>query len=544
MRSLRWLTFFVLVPLLVLAALALLGIRAQSRAAWSAARERAEQIAGTAASGLGDELAKRVSLAPLFPDPPAPQSVTAPTGDPLAGDDPDALAALRDNPNAGLSASGLPRRVLAALRLLEIAPDSQEPDSVVALVTSVPSVLTTGALERLGDPATPALTKWREGETALALASHGGGWQLSNGGFWWVERRAGTVAYLTPENLADIIRAASANLPPWAGLELRAGSDTVARALRPGSPEDSNPSGYPALASAPVPFGDGLALHVTAVSAPLIEQEVRRQAVWTLSVLGAAVVSACLALWLMLRAVYQERRLAALKSQFVSSVSHELRAPIGSIRLMAESLHEGKVSGDAARDFHRLIAGESARLSQMVENVLDFARIGEGRKRYRFEETDLQQLAADTLRLMAPLAAERGITLVPELDAVTATVDPAAIQQALVNLIENAIKFSPDGKRITVILTENQSGWSLSVRDQGPGIPPSERERVFERFHRLGNELRRETQGAGIGLSIVKHIAEAHGGRVTVCDGDGGSGSVFAIETEDFETEDRRQEQA
>jgi signal transduction histidine kinase len=241
-------------------------------------------------------------------------------------------------------------------------------------------------------------------------------------------------------------------------------------------------------------------------------------------------------------------------------VSHELRAPIGSIRLMAEALHDGKVAGGAAREFHRLIAGESARLSQMVENVLDFARIEEGRKRYQFEETDLQQLAADTLRLLAPLAAERGITLVPELSCVTATVDPAAIQQALVNLLDNAIKFSPEGGTVTVGLEEAAPAlpqdaegstrdacgprWVLSVRDQGPGIPPAERERIFERFYRLGNELRRETQGAGIGLSIVKHIAEGHGGRVAVCEGEGGLGSVFTIKTQDCKTQDARLEQA
>ncbi len=520
MRSLHWLTCSLLLPLGVLAALALLGIRAQSRAAWSAARERAEQIAAATAPELASALTRQIALAPAFPDPPVPHAGPAPAGDPLAGDDPDALARLRDNPAAGLSASGLPRRVLAALRLLELSPNNQAPEPLVALVTSVPSVLTTGVLERLGEPAKPALAKWREGETALALAHHGGGWQVSNTESWWVEDREGEVAYLTPAAVSAAIRQASAKLPPWAGLTLASGQ----------GPVPPNPDSAPVLASATVPFGGGLPLQITAVSPALIEHEVRRQAAWTLSLLGCAVATACLALWFMLRAVRHERRLAALKSQFVSSVSHELRAPIGSIRLMAEALHDGKVAGTAARDFHRLIAGESARLSQMVENVLDFARIEEGRKRYRFEETDLRQLAADTLRLMAPLAAERRITLASELAAVTATVDPAAIQQALVNLIDNAIKFSPESSEITVTLSGSPDGWMLAVRDQGPGIPPAERERIFERFHRLGNELRRETQGAGIGLSIVKHIAEAHRGRVTVCDGDGGSGSLFGIE--------------
>jgi signal transduction histidine kinase len=131
---------------------------------------------------------------------------------------------------------------------------------------------------------------------------------------------------------------------------------------------------------------------------------------------------------------------------------------------------------------------------------------------------------------MEPLAAERGVKLSANLADCTAAVDPAAIQQAVVNLVDNAIKFSPAGGTVTVTLTDTEAGWVLAVSDEGPGIPAAEHERIFERFHRLGNELRRETQGTGIGLSIVKHIAEAHGGTVKVADREGG-GTVFTITT-------------
>ncbi len=532
-----------LVPLLVLAGLALLGIRAQTQAAWSAAREEAKGIAALGAEPLARELTARLGFMPLFPDPPSP-GPPAIVNDPLVGDDAAALVKLRDDPEAGLSPAGLPRRVLAALRLLELEPNVQPPEELVALVTrDAPSILTHTALARLAETrpeiGQAALDHWRQGEQALASWRQGGsdGWQAAADGTWWVAKRGDQVGFLTPNAVRAAMAAPARQLPAWAALELNDGERL------PGTATSQGSSGE-VLASAPVDFGGGLRLQVTAAFPALIEREVRRQAVWTLSLLALAVGVSAAALWLMHGIVRQERRLGELKSQFVASVSHELRAPIGSIRLMAEALHDGKVAGTAARDFHRLIAGESARLSQMVENVLDFARIEEGRKRYRFEETDLRQLAADTLSLMAPLAAERHITLVPELSAVTATVDPAAIQQALVNLIDNAIKFSPDGGRVTVTLGGSSDGWSLAVGDQGPGIPPAERERIFERFHRLGNELRRETRGAGIGLSIVKHIAEGHGGRVSVCNGDGGSGSLFTIETEDFKTKDRRQEQA
>jgi signal transduction histidine kinase len=528
----------VLVPLLVLAGLALLGIRAQTQAAWSAAREEAKGIAALTAEPLARELAARLALMPLFPDPPAP-GPPAVAGDPLFGDDSAALVKLRDDPAAGLSPAGLPRRVLAALRLLELEPNAQRPEELVQLVTrDAPSILTTTVLTRLAethpDIGRPALAHWRQGEQALAVLQQAGagGWQAAADGTWWVAKRGEQVAYLTPESLRTAMAEQARKLPAWAALELLDGDHQLT----------SGVTGE-VLASAPVGFGSGLRLQVLAASPALIEREVRRQAVWTLSLLALAVGISATALALMHRIVRQERRLGELKSQFVSSVSHELRAPVGSIRLMAEALHEGKVTGEAAGEFHRLIAGEGARLSHLVENVLDFARIEEGRKRYRFEETDLKQLAADVIRLLEPLAAERGVKLRAELADSTATVDPAAIQQALVNLLDNAIKFSPPGGTVTVILTSEGARWSLAVRDEGPGIPAAEHERIFERFHRLGNELRRETQGAGIGLSIVKHIVQAHGGRVTVASRLG-EGSVFSIQTEDSKTEDRRLEQA
>jgi signal transduction histidine kinase len=192
----------------------------------------------------------------------------------------------------------------------------------------------------------------------------------------------------------------------------------------------------------------------------------------------------------------------------------------------------------------------------MIENVLDFARIEQGRKQYEFEPTDVTALVEETVKLMEPYAAERGVRLVVAAEvtrlhsnaeergdvqpddqslltsaATIATIDGQAIHQALVNLIDNAIKHSPGGSEVHVALTINQqlSTLYLSVEDSGPGIPVTEHEKIFERFYRLGSELRRETPGVGIGLSIVKHVVEAHGGRVHV-DSKTGEGSRFTIE--------------
>jgi signal transduction histidine kinase len=204
---------------------------------------------------------------------------------------------------------------------------------------------------------------------------------------------------------------------------------------------------------------------------------------------------------------------------------------------------------------------ECRRLSSLIENVLDFSRIEQGRKQYEFEPTDLGALVQGTAKLMEPQAAERQIsisTIVPT-EPVVADVDGKAIQQALVNLIDNAIKHSPSDSTVSVGLElirdadkamsaetvaalyerrpfqQDERGSQtavtthLYVEDHGEGIPAEEHRRIFERFYRLGSELRRETQGVGLGLAIVKHVVEAHGGKVTVRS-EVSKGSRFTIE--------------
>jgi len=355
------------------------------------------------------------------------------------------------------------------------------------------------------------------------------------------------------------------------------------------------------LATASHP-GDGaemlkVSVYLTSPTALFESQRIR--AFWFVSLISFSTVAALFGLFAAWGAFNRQQRLADMKSNFVSSVSHELRAPIASVRLMAESLERGKVQDEPKRnEYFRFIVQECRRLSSLIENVLDFSRIEQGRKQYEFEPTDLAALTRETVKLMEPYAAERGVHLVlnqagriPEPDAQVEThesassptggegrgegasrpsgafmgtdavsgqrpielsVDGRAIQQALVNLIDNAIKHSPKGETVTVglevqspeskvqsqetkaaqhdkILSPATCHLSLSVQDNGPGIPAEEQEKIFERFYRLGSELRRETQGVGIGLSIVKHIVEAHGGRVRV-ESEPKKGSRFAIE--------------
>jgi signal transduction histidine kinase len=212
---------------------------------------------------------------------------------------------------------------------------------------------------------------------------------------------------------------------------------------------------------------------------------------------------------------------------------------------MGESLESGKVREPRKqKEYFGFIVQECRRLTALIENVLDFSRIEQGRKQYEMEPTDLHALTRETVRLMEPCAAEKGVHLAlassnPQSSTtdLELVVDGRAIQQALVNLIDNAIKHSPSGAEVVVglylvpVSSDRSSVISelhLWVEDHGPGIPPAEHEKIFERFYRRGSELRRETQGVGIGLSIVKHVVEAHGGRVIVYSA-AGEGSRFTL---------------
>jgi signal transduction histidine kinase len=278
-----------------------------------------------------------------------------------------------------------------------------------------------------------------------------------------------------------------------------------------------------------------LELEVYLADAPLLYARARQRAWLFGGLVLAAAGTALVGLLAAHRAFARQLRLSEMKSNFVSSVSHELRAPIASVRLLAENLDRGKVT-DAAkqREYFRLIGQECRRLSALIENVLDFSRIDQGRKRYEFEPTDLTALVEQTVKLMEPYAAERQVRLeleithAPTLNA-QPDLDGRAIQQALVNLIDNAVKHSPAGETVTVALNPQPSTIHLSVSDRGPGIPAAEHGRIFEPFYRRGSELRRETPGVGIGLTIVRHVVAGHGGRVRV-ESEAGRGSRFTIE--------------
>jgi len=229
--------------------------------------------------------------------------------------------------------------------------------------------------------------------------------------------------------------------------------------------------------------------------------------------------------------VSKEVALAKLKSDFVSNVSHELRTPLALIRLYAETLELGRITTkEKKQQYYRIIRKESERLTALINNILDFSRIEAGRKEYEFRETDIADLVRSTLDSYRYQIEQQGFALEesidPDLPAVR--VDREAIARALVNLVNNALKYSNHDKYLGVKLYRDSSAVKLEVADHGIGIARRDQSKIFEKFYRAGAPLVHNTKGSGLGLSLVRHITEAHGGEIAV-ESIPGTGSKFTL---------------
>jgi len=249
-------------------------------------------------------------------------------------------------------------------------------------------------------------------------------------------------------------------------------------------------------------------------------------------VLGALGILMAGGIWLTYRNVYREMKLARLKSDFVANVSHELRTPLALIRLYAETLELGRLSAkEKYQEYFRIIREESERLTALINNILDFSRIEAGRKEYEFKETNLSELVRSTLDSYRFQIEQNGFTFEENIsrDIPPVNVDREAIARSLLNLVNNALKYSKDQKFIGVKLYRANGSVKLEVLDRGMGIPSAEQDKIFEKFYRCGDPLVHNIKGSGLGLSLVRHIVHAHGGDVQV-ESAPEKGSKFTIE--------------
>jgi len=245
----------------------------------------------------------------------------------------------------------------------------------------------------------------------------------------------------------------------------------------------------------------------------------------------AVVVFATLGGYLLWRDVQRELRLAELRSQFASSVSHELKTPLTAIRMFAETIRMGRIGGEETRnEYLDTIVNESERLSRLLNNVLDVSKIERGTKIYRPLPQPLAPVVRTAARTMEYPIRQKGFTLDVEIDESLpdVRVDADALEQALLNQIGNAIKYSGDAHEIGLRLARRDHWAVIEVRDRGVGIDPRDRQRIFEKFFRVPSPENNAIPGTGLGLSLVAHFVQAHGGRVEV-EGTPGGGSTFSL---------------
>ena len=431
----------------------------------------------------------------------------------------------------GVTPSGLPLEPLVRWRLLELSQNDQE--SLAAFFRCVvedhPSLLTPILLSKM-EAILPqdnlqlhlAISSWEKSEHLRSLIRPLGDvfpfseiqW-LGEGMEYWIDDQRGGVIFVPRESLmhlaSETLEAEGDDRPEYLDISISLVSKTSAR-----------------------PF------EITSqiIDDDAIFTDFRKQRTRHLLLIGLSTVIAIIGWVALCRSHQRQIEMSEMKSNFVASVSHELRAPVASIRLLAERLRSGQVKDDTKRDeYYHFIEGESQRLSTLVENVLDFSHIEKGIKQYHFEDTDLTDLIHAAAATMEHRAAEREIQIITThipYEEVRAQVDAHEIHAALVNLLDNAIKFSTKGEAVSIGLDperDHENGEKrvrLWVLDSGPGISVDERKKIFDRFYRSGSELTRKTQGAGIGLSIVQHIIQGHGGEITVeCPTEGGC--IFSI---------------
>jgi signal transduction histidine kinase len=249
------------------------------------------------------------------------------------------------------------------------------------------------------------------------------------------------------------------------------------------------------------------------------------------ALIGTVIAVVLLGIFFLLHDISREQELSRMKSEFISNLTHEIKTPIAAIRSLAGNVTEGWVTdGQKQQEYFHLIGRETVRLGHLVENTLDFSRIESGRKKYRMETLPARQVLERVVERFLALTDGQGVTITPSFDhdLPMITVDKEAIGQAIVNLLDNAVKYSPGSKIVELFAGTTGDCVVITVKDRGIGIAKRELTKIFEKFYRVEPAAGGNVPGSGIGLTLVKEIVEAHGGRVEV-ESEPQRGSAFLV---------------
>lgn len=250
-----------------------------------------------------------------------------------------------------------------------------------------------------------------------------------------------------------------------------------------------------------------------------------------LGLLGGVLALLAFGAYLTVRTVRAELAVARMKSDFAATVSHEFRSPLAGINQLSEMLRDGRVKdAQKVQQYYEMIVGETQRLRRLVENVLDFSRMEDGRKQFRFDRLETARWLREVTDVFQAEAAREGFRIEASIqeDLPAVAGDREALTTALHNLLDNAVKYSCESRTVWLEAGANGDCLSISVRDRGTGIRDEDKPRIFEKFYRGGGEMARQVKGVGLGLNLVKRIVTAHGGTVDF-ESKQGEGSKFTI---------------
>lgn len=233
---------------------------------------------------------------------------------------------------------------------------------------------------------------------------------------------------------------------------------------------------------------------------------------------------------IVIRDIRRDKKMVRMRSDFISNVSHELKTPLTTIRMMTDTLRLDRIQSKIKRqEYFEIIIHEIQRLSRLIQNVLDFSRIEQDKKQYFFQKINLSKLVSNVIMTMEPAFKEDQFIVKRYIEpSIVVDGDEDALKQVVLNLISNAIKYSFDQKEIHIQLRQQNHSVCFEVSDKGSGIPESKQPFIFDQFYRAHDGDQRDSGGTGLGLTLVKHIIEAHKGEVTF-ESKPGQGTRFTI---------------